>query len=403
MRFALLATLILLPVLSACSDDSGPTEPETTRTEGPLLSATQVPAGTRWMQVTRTIVGRREFGGPNATARAFALVAVAQYNAATAAGLTATASAVGRPSEAAAVSAASAAVLAALYPVEQDTITAHVTADRAYFPTFVSQQTYDITAGETIGRAIAAAVLARGATDASALVWTGTIPSGGGYWVNTAPVPPFLPRWGEVRPWLMTSGSQFRVAAPPAFGSTEFQAALAEVKAITAARTADQLTIAQFWQGASGPGGPMGYFSSLASGYAAEGQLNERRTARVFAMLHMAMMDATIGCWDSKYLYWYVRPFQVDPTITTPVGRPNFPSYPSAHSCVSSAAAAVLSGLFPAQSASLNAKVAEAGIARIYGGLHYRFDITAGEILGDRVGALALTKVPAANTSIPLQ
>jgi len=403
MRFVLLATLLLLPALPACSDDSGPTQPNTTLTEGPLLSISQVPASTRWMGVTRNILGRREVGGPNATARTFALVAVAQYNAAVAAGLATTVSAAGRPSEAAAVSAASAAVLAALYPVEQDTITAHVTADRTYFPTFASQQRYDVAAGEAIGRTIAATVLARAASDATTLVWTGTIPSGAGYWVNTAPVPPFLPRWGEARPWLMTSGSQFRSAVPPAFGSSEFQAALAEVKAVTLARTADQLTIAQFWQGASGPGGPMGYFTGLASGYTADGQFNERRTARVYAMLHMAMMDASIGCWDAKYLYWYVRPHQVDPTITTPVGRPNFPSYPSAHSCVSSAAAAVLGGLFPAQAASLNARVAEAGVARIYAGLHFRFDITAGQDLGGRVGALALTKVPAANTSIPLQ
>jgi len=402
MRFVLLATLLLLPALPACSDDSGPTQPDTILTEGPLLSASQVPASTRWMGVTRNILGRREFG-PTTTARSFALVAVAQYNAATAAGLTTATSPAGRPSEAAAVSAASAAVLAALYPMEQDSITARVASDRAYFPTFASQQNYDIIAGEAIGRTIAASVLARAASDGAALVWTGTIPVGAGYWVNTAPIPPVVPRWGEARPWLITSGSQFRSTAPPAFGSTEFQTALAEVRAVTAARTADQLTIAQFWQGASGPGGPMGYFSSLASGYTADGQFNERRTARVYAMLHMAMTDATIGCWDSKYLYWYVRPFQADATITTPVGRPNHPSYPSAHSCTSSAAAAVLSGFFPAQTASLNARVAEAGIARIYSGLHFRFDITSGQDLGSRVGALALTKVPAANTSIPLQ
>jgi len=403
MRFAALATLLLLPCLQGCSDDSGPTQLDTMLTEGPALSASQVPASTRWMEVTRSILGRREGGSPNATARVFALVAVAQYNAATAAGLTAVASAAGRPSEAAAVSAASAAVLAALYPLEQDSITARVTADRAYFPTFTSQQNYDITAGETIGRTIAATVLARAASDGATLVWTGTIPVGAGYWVNTAPIPPVLPRWGEAKPWFMSSGTQFRVGVPPVVGSTEFQAALAEVKAITVARTADQLTIAQFWQGASGPAGPMGYFTSLASGYAADGQFNERRAARVYAMLHMAMMDATIGCWDSKYQFWYVRPHQADPGITTPVGRPNFPAYPSAHSCVSSAAAAVLGGLFVAQAASLNAKVAEAGIARMYAGLHFRFDITAGQELGGRVGALALTKVPAANTPIPLQ
>ena len=76
----------------------------------------------------------------------------------------------------------------------------------------------------------------------------------------------------------------------------EFLAAVAEVKTITASRTAEQLTIAQFWQGASGPGGPMGYFTQVATGLATADRMNERRTARVFALLHMAMMDATLGC-----------------------------------------------------------------------------------------------------------
>ena len=98
-------------------------------TEGPELSANEVTASERWMAVTRGVVGRREVGGPNATARAFALVAVAQYNAAVAAG---TSPATRTPSEAAAVSAASAAVLTTLYPVEQDTIAAHLTADRSH-------------------------------------------------------------------------------------------------------------------------------------------------------------------------------------------------------------------------------------------------------------------------------
>ena len=368
--------------------------------EGPELSANEVTAAERWMAVTRSIVGRREVGGPNATARTFALVAVAQYNAAVAAGTTKVS---GRtPSEGAAVSAASSTVLAALYPAERDSITSRTIADRQYFAGFATEQVADYPAGETIGADVAVAVLARAATDRTNTAWAGTIPTGAGFWTSAAPAQPVLPLWGESRPWLLSAGNQFRSAAPPVFNSAEFLAAIAEVKSVTASRTAEQLTIAQFWQGASGPGGPMGYFTQVATGLATAAHMNERRTARMFALMHMAIMDATIGCWDAKYTYWYIRPFQADPFITTPVGRPNFPSYPSAHSCISSAAAGVLSGLFPSAQSMLAGRVAEAGDARVYAGLHYRFDITAGQELGTKVAVLALTRLPRANIAIPL-
>ena len=147
----------------------------------------------------------------------------------------------------------------------------------------------------------------------------------------------------------------------------------------------------------------MGHFTELASGLTSSASYNERRTARVYAVLHMTMMDATIGCWDAKYAYWFIRPSQVDGAITTPVGRPNFPAYPSAHSCISGAAAEVLSSLFPAARPVMDARVVEAGVSRIYAGLHFRFDITAGNDIGAKVAALALARIPAANAVISLQ
>lgn len=393
---------LLWAVISAAfiGCDSGSSEPITV-TEGPALSANEVTAAERWMLVTRGVVGRREIGSPLGTARAYSLVAVAQYNAAVAAGTAAHTSGK-RASEAAAVSSASAAVLASLYPVEQATIDAQIAADATYFPAFSSEADANYAAGSAIGKTVASAVMARAATDRTDAVFTGTLPSGPGFWVNVPPAVPIAPRWGEAKPWLMTSGSQFRSVAPPAFASPTFQTAIAEVKAMTVNLTPDQLVIAQFWQYASGPGGPMGYFTELVTQSTTAAHMNERQTARAYAVMHMAIMDASIGCWDAKYLYSYVRPFQADPTIATPVGRPNFPSYPSAHSCLSSAAAGVIAGLFPSTKTSMDAKVAEAGVARMYAGLHYRFDVTAGQELGYKVAALALTRIPAANVAIPL-
>lgn len=397
MRAHLLPLVCLVFALPGC--DSGPAEP-TIVSEGPALSANETTAAERWMLVTRGIVGRREVGSPLGTARSFALVAVAQYNAAVAAGASKTGGK--RASEAAAVSGASAAVLATLYPAEQAVIAAQAASDAAYFPSFASESDADYSTGSIIGKTTATAVLARGATDGTNAAFTGTIPTGAGFWVMPSGQAPVAPRWGEARGWFLTSGSQFRSVAPPAVPSAAFQTAVAEVKAATAGITAGQLVIAQFWQFGSGPGGPMGYFTELVTPSIKAAQMNERQTARVYAVMHMAIMDATIGCWDSKYAYWYVRPYQADPTIATPVGRPNFPSYPSAHSCLSGAAAGVIAGLFPSTKAVMDAKVAEAGVARIYAGLHYGFDITAGQELGYKVAALALTHVPKANVAIPL-
>ena len=106
--------------------------------------------------------------------------------------------------------------------------------------------------------------------------------------------------------------------------------------------------------------------------------------------MHAAMMDAMIGCWDAKYFYWYIRPSQVDAAITLPIGLPNHPSFPSGHSCQSAAATTVLTNFFPEQAAELKRQLELAGLSRMYAGIHYRFDIDAGQDLGTSVGEYAI-------------
>jgi hypothetical protein len=340
-------------------------------------------------------------GTPNDAARAFALVSVAQYDAVIAAE---DAKARGvHPSEAGASAGAAAAVLTALYGQEASFIAAQLAVDARELPTLPSERHADFAAGVAVGRSIAAAVLARAATDGSTAAWTGTVPQGPGFWSPATPTTvPQTPRWGEVRPWLMTAGDQFRPAPPPEFGSPEFLAAVAEVRRYSDERTPEQLRIAQFWNSGYGAGGPAGYFGTLAAQLATRQHLDERRAARVLAVLHMAIMDASIACYDAKYFYWVLRPHQADPAITTPVGRPNFPAYPSAHSCLSSAAAGVLAGYFPAEADALHAMVREAGASRVYAGLHYSFDVTAGQALGYAVAELALRLAPNGHRPIAL-
>lgn len=400
-----LAVLVTFLGLVSCSDSSRtPTAPDemagSASANAASAAADRVTASARWNLITRQIIGRRG-GSANFAARAFALVSVAQYNATIAAerakegGM--------HPSESGAAAGAAAAVLSALYVPERPFIAMMLAAESDHFPTHPSERHRDFAAGVEIGGQVAAAVLAYAATDGSSGASV-VGPVGTGGWTPAPGRAPQDASWGSVRPWVMTSGAQFHPAPPPAIGSPEFVQDLDEVKSFIP-RTPDQLRIAEFWAFAYGAGGPAGYFGTLATQYAAGQHLDERASARVLAVLHTAIMDASIGCYEAKYAYWYLRPYQADPTITVPgtINVPSFPAYPSAHSCLSSAAAGVLAGLFPSKADELRAMVMEAGMARIYSGLHYRFDITAGQTLGYAVAELALRQAPNGHRAIALE
>jgi membrane-associated phospholipid phosphatase len=180
-------------------------------------------------------------------------------------------------------------------------------------------------------------------------------------------------------------------APPPPFGSAEFQASLWEVRAFSDTRTAEMTRIAQFYEFGPGTSSPAGQYVELASVLIVRDGLSERDAARVFAVLGVAMADAGIVCWRAKYHYWLLRPSHADEVITMPIGLPNFPAYPSGHSSFSGAAEVVLSAHFPADAAELHRFAEENGLSRIYGGVHYDFDNTAGLELGRRVASLALS------------
>jgi len=112
---------------------------------------------------------------------------------------------------------------------------------------------------------------------------------------------------------------------------------------------------------------------------------NPPRAARVQALMSVAAYDATVACWDAKYTYWAMRPFQYDAGFTPLIPVPVHPSYPAAHGCFSGASAAVLAYLFPRDAADLNAQADEAGLARLWGGIHFPSDIRVGLALGRAV------------------
>jgi PAP2 superfamily len=112
---------------------------------------------------------------------------------------------------------------------------------------------------------------------------------------------------------------------------------------------------------------------------------NPPRAARVQALMNVAAFDATVACWDAKFTYWVMRPFQFDTNFTPLVPVPVHPSYPAAHGCFSGSQAAVLAYLFPRDAAALNAQADEAAVARLWGGIHFPSDIRVGLAQGRAV------------------
>ena len=202
--------------------------------------------------------------------------------------------------------------------------------------------------------------------------------------------PPAGVMFGGVTPYFLNSGNQFRPDAPPAFRSAAFLADLNEIRAFSDTRTPAQRASALYWNFPTGTFTPPGYWNLVASDYIDAYGLDERAATRAFALMHAAMMDALIGCWEAKYYYWTIRPSQVDALISLTFGLPNHPSYPSGHSCVSAAAATVLGALFPERITERDGRVTEAGLSRMYAGIHCRFDITAGRNLGQAVAQWAI-------------
>jgi hypothetical protein len=224
-------------------------------------------------------------------------------------------------------------------------------------------------------------VIERAKADESDAVWTGTVPPGPGLWSGTNPIEPLAGTW---KPWVLASGDQFRAPQPPAYNSPEEAADLSEVKNF--ARTFASNSKAFYWQT---PDGLLIEWYSTAGKLIFEHHLdkNPPRAARIYALMSIAHFDAAIACFDSKYTYWAIRPFQLDPTIVTLFPTPNHPSYPSAHSTVSTAITEAMAYAFPDEAAAIRARGAEAGEARIWAGIHFRHDITAGDAQGKAVAA----------------
>ncbi|MDQ6749412.1 MAG: vanadium-dependent haloperoxidase [Actinomycetota bacterium] len=361
-----------------------------------------------WLSRAMTLVSQREKNPPRAS-RAYGIVSVAMYDAAVAAaywkhryekqasGGNLKSS---YPSEEAAVAGAGSRVVAYAFPEASKAGLDTAAADAAQARVAAGMSTpAGAKAGLDLGRAVADRVIARAKTDGSTRVWNGKRPPHTpAYWDPPAgslarPVEPLAGTW---RTWLMRSGSQFRAPPPPAYGSAQFLKEARQLVAIRANLTPKQKGIAAFWAGGQGTPLPPGVWNQVMFSYLRGTHLNVPSQTRVFALLNVAMDDAGVASWDTKFTYWNPRPqnairaLGLDRRWTSYIATPFFPAYVSGHSTYSSAAAEVLAHLFPKDARLWRDKGREAGYSRLLGGIHWNSDNVYGTRLGLAIGRLAV-------------
>ncbi|HLK64260.1 MAG TPA: phosphatase PAP2 family protein [Bryobacteraceae bacterium] len=310
----------------------------------------------------------------------------------------------GYPSEDGVVSAVNATLLKVLFPTQAALIDQKAAEQQQAAQIAGRASASDIAAGIALGQAVAAVFVARAGSDgmknatgtpaqwdalAAAATARGEMP-----WksLEIPARPPMLPFFGQVQAWMMAPADivNERPGPPPSTSSTQMQQELAEVKSAVKNATRAQLATSYKWaDGASSPT-PPGHWDFIADGYIASANFSEVRAARALALLNMALHDAAVACWDTKYAYFNPRPTQLDASLRTQIALPNFPSYESGHSVFSGAAAAVLSYLFPANADYFAAQRDEAALSRLYAGIHFRSDIEVGKDHGVRVGGYTI-------------
>lgn len=264
----------------------------------------------------------------------------------------------------------------------------------------------DIEAGEALGRSVAQKFVARARTDRAGQAggnpaqWSSmedtAITKGETPWYSLEfpKRPPMLPLFGKVKPFLFDSATvvALRPGPPPSVHSEQMKKETIEIYEMIANPTRERTGIVHFWADGVGTSTPSGHWDDIAAKDFLAKNYSEIRWARNFALLNMALNDAAIVCWDTKFYYFNPRPTQLNARIKTLTGIPNFPAYISGHSTFSGAAAAILGHLIPQRAAQYEALALEASMSRMYGGIHFRSDCEVGLEVGKKVGLKAIER-----------
>jgi RHS repeat-associated protein len=336
--------------------------------------------------------------------------------------------------EIAAAAAAAAKVLNAIYPNQQAFFNAALTNSLADGATAMAS-----AAGVALGETVAANILAWRQQDGSRNPAAFNPTTNVGDWQPDLPNydGALLPQWGQVTTFGLTSGSQFRPAGDPSLTSAAYTAAFNETKDLgsrdSSTRTADQTQSVLFWADGGGSYTPAGHWNDIAATAASVAGKSVLDNARIFAQLNIALADAGIAAWDSKYTFNAWRPItairqadkdgnpltSADPNWVPLINTPPFPEYVSGHSTFSAAAAAVLGKSFgnafsfnsgsvtlpnvTRSFTSFDAAAAEAGQSRIYGGIHFQFSNQDGLTLGKQIGDYVTSNLLVDNSLNPIQ
>ena len=317
--------------------------------------------------------------------------------------------------------------------------------------------------GIAFGKQIAAAILASRVSDGSEKpevhlgvdYSTSDLP---GHWrqdpISLNPIA-LGAHWGECRPFVIKSTTQFQVPPPPALSSAAYTTAYNEAKTFggdgittRTQHTPEQTFIGTFWAYDGTPSlcAPPRLYNQITVHIADQTKLRPIELARLLALVNVSMADAAMSIWESKYHYDFWRPITGiresdhgtgptgagdgndatvgDPTFT-PLGAPAsnlngpnftppFPAYPSGHAGFGGAIFETLRRFYgtdnigftfvsdefngvtkdhdgnvrpymPRNFSTLSQAEEENGQSRIYLGIHWRFDKTAGIAQGRRV------------------
>jgi len=323
-------------------------------------------------------------------------------------------------SQEAAAAAAAHEVLVALYPAFKTALDAQLQQSLAQIPDGNGK-----AEGVLIGQDVADRVLATRSNDGSNAppipYVFGTAP--GDYQStppNFAPQPQFT-NWSHVRPFALERANQFRPGPPPTLASDAYGDAFNQIKSLGIANsttaTADEALTGRFWNGAI-----QNYWNEIAQTLSQARGLSTAQNARLFALLNLSFADDVIAFYDAKYTYNFWRAVTAiragdadnnpetvaDPNWLPEVGKtaPD-PSYPGAHAVISAAGAEVLISFFDRDRfdfnvtsevlpgversfTSISTAAEEATLSRIFGGQHFRFDLTTGQRLGRDVADFVL-------------
>ena len=189
---------------------------------------------------------------------------------------------------------------------------------------------------------------------------------------------------GTWKTWLISSGKDYRAPPPPDPGVTEKE--VAELKKLAESRDKAALDKIAYWD----TGAPSYRWSELAIAEFMKKGAPWQLAARGAALMHIAIYDAMVAAWDSKYAYNRPRPSAANADFETAIATPASPSYPAEHAVAAGAAAEVLAYLFPERAQFFRDQAAEAGWSRLLAGVNYPSDVEAGLALGKKVAALAI-------------